>query len=66
VNPTHDESYPDRDQYELAIFDVRNPEVAERLHREQAAWAEHGHIEALDRYRFVLIIRPGGARKLLA
>ena len=64
MNPQHHEPYREGEPYELVIFDVRDPEVDQRLHRERAAWAEHGYIEGLDRYRFVLVIRPGGARRL--
>jgi hypothetical protein len=45
----------------LAIFDVRVPGTAARLHRERAAWAENGDIEALDQNHYVLIVRPGVA-----
>jgi len=48
----------------LVLFDVRIPGVGERLHRERATWTERGDIEALDQDHFVLIIRPGGARRL--
>jgi hypothetical protein len=59
--------YPhNREAYELVIFDVRIPDVAERLHRERAAWQEHGDIEALDEGHFVLVVRPGGVRRWVA
>ena len=59
--------YPhNREAYELVIFDVRIPDVAERLHRELAAWQEHGDIEALDEGHFVLVVRPGGVRRWVA
>lgn len=48
----------------LAIFDIRIPGAAARLHNERAAWAECGDVEALDKNHFVLIVRPGGARRL--
>jgi hypothetical protein len=47
--------------YTLVIFDTRVPGVAERLHRERAAWQRQSDIEALDCNHYVLIIRPGGA-----
>ena len=56
--------YPDRRFYELAIYDVRIPGAAERLHNERAAWQEQSDIEALDQNHFVLIVQPGGARRL--
>jgi len=58
--------YPYREAYELAIFDVRIPDVAERLDRERAAWQECGDIEALDENHFVLIVRAGGVRRWVA
>ncbi len=58
--------YPNREAYELVIFDVRIPDVAERLHRERAAWQEHGDIEALDEDHFVLVVRPGWVTEAVA
>lgn len=48
----------------VTVFDVRIPGTAERLHRERAAWAEHADIEAVDHNHYVLIVRPGGSRRL--
>jgi len=56
-------SYPSSDPYEAVLFDVRTPGVAKRLHRARAAWKESGDVEALDEDHFVLIVRPGGARR---
>jgi hypothetical protein len=58
--------YPSSEAYELAIFDLRIPGTAKRLHRERAAWQECGDLEALDEDHFLLIARPGGARRLAA
>ena len=55
--------YPDRRSYELAIYDIRIPGTAERLHRERAAW-QQSEIEAIDKDHFVLTVYPGGARRL--
>jgi len=55
--------HPDRRSYELSIYDIRIPGVAERLHSERAAWQEQSDIEALDQNHFVLIVQPGGARR---
>lgn len=52
---------PDSDSAFLAIFDLRIPGTAARLHRERAAWAEYADIEAIDRDHYVLVVRPGGA-----
>lgn len=57
---------PDSEESTVAVFDVRIPGVVARLHGERAAWAEYGDIEALDKDHFVLIVRPGGARRLEA
>ena len=48
----------------VVLFDLRLPGTTERLHRERAAWREHSDIETLDENHFVLIVRPGGARRL--
>ncbi len=52
--------------YTLVIFDIRIPGVAERLHRERAAWQRQSDIEALDQNPYVLINRPGEAWGLAA
>ncbi len=54
-------SIPHNGPYELVVNDLRIPGSAERLHRERAAWAEHGDIEALDENHYVLIVRTGAA-----
>ena len=43
----------------LAIFDLRIPGVAERLHRERAAWQGASELEALGPDHLILIIRAG-------
>jgi hypothetical protein len=58
--------FPNAPEYIVVLFDVRIPGVVVRLHRERAAWQEYADIEALDQDHFVLIIRPGGARRLAA
>ena len=58
-----DQSYTKVPEYILVIFDIRIPGVADRLHRERAAWQEQSDIEALDKDHFMLIVRPGGARR---
>jgi hypothetical protein len=55
--------YPDRGEYVLSVFDIGYPGVAERLHRERAAWQEHGDIKVLDKNHFVLIVHAGRARR---
>ena len=56
--------YPSSSECMLVLFDLRLPETTEWLHRERAAWQEHSDIETLDQDHFVLIVRPGGARRL--
>ena len=58
--------YTSSEAYELVIFDLRIPGIAERLHRERAAWQERGDLEALDEDHFVLIVSPGATRGLAA
>jgi hypothetical protein len=58
--------YATRETEVIVLFDLRIPGVVVRLHRERAAWQEYADIEALDQDHFVLIIRPGGARRLAA
>jgi hypothetical protein len=56
--------YPNNDSYELVIYDLRYPGTPERLRRERAAWQGQSVVEALDRNHAVLVVRPGGARRL--
>ena len=58
--------YPNAPSCLVEVFDVRILGTADRLHSERAAWGEYGDIEALDQDHYVLIIRPGGARRLEA
>lgn len=48
----------------IVTFDTRIPGVAERLHRERAAWQEDADLEALDHDHYVLTIKLEGARRL--
>ena len=59
-----EQSYPNGRQSMWILFDLRVPRVAERLHRERAAWQEQSEIETLDKDHFVLIIHAGGVRRL--
>ena len=61
---SQEQSYPNGRQSMWILFDLRIPRVAERLHRERAAWQEHSEIESLDKDHFVLIIHAGGVRRL--
>jgi hypothetical protein len=53
--------YRSSETYELVIYDVRIPTVADRLRARGAAWGEDGDTEALDEHHFVLIVRLGSA-----
>jgi hypothetical protein len=56
--------YPNSSECVIVLFDLRLASTAKRLHRERAAWQEQSDIEALDENHFVLVVRPGGARRL--
>ena len=58
--------YPDEPEYCLTIFDVRIPGTAERLHREREGWGDDADIEALDQDHYALVVKPGGARRLVS
>ena len=58
--------YDDAAPYELVIFDLRIPAAVERYWSERTAWAEAANVEALDEDHTILIVRPDGARGLLA
>jgi hypothetical protein len=50
----------------VILYDVRLPGAADRLHEGRAAWRECGDVEALDQNHYVLIIRSGEAREMVA
>ena len=50
----------------LVIFDFRVPGTGSRMRREMYAWKSCASIERLDDHHAVLIVRPGGARRLAA
>jgi len=56
--------YPSSSEYIVVLFDLRLPGTADRLERECAAWQAQSFIEALDENHFVLLVWPGGARRL--
>ena len=58
------QSYHEGKTETLVIFNIRIPGAADRLHSERAAWGECGDIETLDQDHYVLIVHPGGARRL--
>jgi hypothetical protein len=56
--------YPSSSQCMVVLFDLRLPGVADRLHRERAAWQGQSDIEALDENPFALIVKAGGTLRL--
>jgi hypothetical protein len=56
--------YPSSSQCIIVLLDLRLPSTADRMDRECAAWQAQSYIEALDENHFVLLVRPGGARRL--
>jgi hypothetical protein len=59
--------YPSSSTEEIWIaFDCRGPGAKNRLHRERQAWGAAATVESLGYGHVVLVIRPGGARRLEA
>ena len=56
--------YPSSSEYIVVLFDLRLPGTTDRLARERAAWHAQSDIEALDENHVVLLVWPGGARRL--
>lgn len=56
---------PDNRPYELVVFDIRAPGVVERLLSERAAWGEDAAVELLDADHAALIVRAGGATRIV-
>jgi hypothetical protein len=48
------------------LFDLRDESAVQSLHLQRAALAEHGDLEAIDQDHIILIVFPGGARRLAA
>jgi hypothetical protein len=59
-------SYQNDPECLITLFDLRQPEAVEQLHRGRAIWQEDSDIEALDEDHFILVVRPGAARRLAA
>jgi hypothetical protein len=47
------------------LFDLRDKRAVQSLHSQREALAEFGDLEAIDENHFVLIVLPGGARRLI-
>jgi hypothetical protein len=48
------------------LFNLRDESAVRSLHSQRAALAEHGDLEAIDQDHIILIVFPGGARRLAA
>jgi hypothetical protein len=57
---------PSRPECLVVLFDLRDFQAVEELHRLRAVWQEASDIEALDEDHFALLLRPGGAARRLA
>ena len=55
---------PRSSEYIIILFDLRLPGTAGRLDRERAAWQAQCETEALDENHSVMLVWPGGARRL--
>ncbi len=58
--------YPKTLRCLITLFDLRYPGAEERLNREREAWCGFADVERLTPDFSVLIVRPGGARRLAA
>jgi hypothetical protein len=47
------------------LFDLRDEKTVQSLHLQRAALAELGDLEAIDSDHIVLIVLPGGTRRLI-
>jgi hypothetical protein len=59
-------SYQKDIPYELTIFDMRIPALAERFRGERMAWGKYADVEMLDAHHLVLLVRPNAAREIPA
>jgi len=51
--------YPKTPECLITLFDLRNPNAVEELHRQRAVWQGDSDIEPLDGDHFVLVVQPG-------
>ena len=47
------------------LFDLRDGSAVKSLHLQRGALQEFGDLEFIDEDRFLLIVRPGGARRVI-
>lgn len=55
----------DNRPYEIVVFAIRAPGAVERLLSERAAWGEDAAVELLDADHAALIVRAGGATRMV-
>lgn len=46
------------------LFDFRVPGTGARMRREAYSWKSSASIERIDEHHAILVVRPGGARRL--
>jgi len=66
MNAPQEEFYSKPETEVWIAFDCRHPGAKNRLHRERQAWGAAATVENLGYGHVVLVVRPGGARKLKA
>jgi hypothetical protein len=57
--------YPSVSKTIVALYRVSDPDTANRLRRERAGWLDSAEVERVSDDRTMLIMRPGGATRLL-
>jgi hypothetical protein len=60
-----EEFYSTRETEVWILFDCRGPGGINRLHRERRAWGASATVENLGHGHAVLMVSPGGARRLV-
>jgi hypothetical protein len=61
-----DELYPKTPRCIIVLFDLRDSQAVEELHRLRAVLQGDSDIEALSEDCFALLIHPGAARRVAA
>jgi hypothetical protein len=59
------EFYPNKETEVWVLFDLRITGTLERFHRERAAWQEDADVVMIGLDHAVLVVRPGGAQRLV-
>ncbi len=58
--------YPSDPECILIVFDLRDPEACEQVHRLRAVWQAESDLEALGPDHMVVILFPGATQRLAA